>query len=168
MVGHSCRRHSCRTLLWTRHPCGALLRDTLVEHSCMYVLARLLPKVTFPVSKTSVSYETPSKSHALSLHNNVSTRFLYIYICIYRTNPTRHASIQSLLQKPRPMSAPQRSTANGCGRYDNGSRTRVYPQPPTVKREPFATHLGTDSDSGRCASNTSAASSTITISGRSS
>ena len=31
---------------------------------------------------------------------------------------------------------------NGCGRYDNESRTRLHPQTPRVKREPFATHSG--------------------------
>ena len=48
--------HSCRTLLW----------DTLVGHT---LHTRLPPKVTLRGCKTSVSYETSSKSHAPSLKN---------------------------------------------------------------------------------------------------
>ena len=35
-----------------------------------------------------------------------------------------------------------RTVANGCEHRSNGSRTRLYPQTPRVKREPFATHSG--------------------------
>ena len=52
--------HSCRTLLW----------DTPVGHT---LRTRLPPKVTLRGCKTSVSYETSSKSHASSLKNE---RFL--------------------------------------------------------------------------------------------
>ena len=85
LVGHSCRKllwdtlvgHSCRTLLrdtLVRHSCGTLLRDTLVGHSCgtrdcLKSHTRLPPKVTRQVSKTSVSYESSSKSHTSSLQN---------------------------------------------------------------------------------------------------
>ena len=48
--------HSCRTLLW----------DTPVGHT---LRTRLPPKVTLRGCKTSVSYETSSKSHASSLKN---------------------------------------------------------------------------------------------------
>ena len=48
--------HSCRTLLWDT-PVGYTLRT------------RLPPKVTLRGCKTSVSYETSSKSHASSLKN---------------------------------------------------------------------------------------------------
>ena len=48
--------HSCRTLLW----------DTPVGHT---LRTRLSPKVTLRGCKTSVSYETSSKSHASSLKN---------------------------------------------------------------------------------------------------
>ena len=48
--------HSCRTLLW----------DTPVGHT---LRTRLPPKVTLRGGKTSVSYETSSKSHASSLKN---------------------------------------------------------------------------------------------------
>ena len=83
-------RHSYRTLLWDTlkgHSCEALLWDTLVGHSCRALFVRdflqkshvkspkrafrtrLPPKVTCQVSKTSVSYETSSKSHVSSLQN---------------------------------------------------------------------------------------------------
>ena len=48
--------HSCRTLLW----------DTPLGHT---LRTRLPPKVTLRGCKTSVSYETSSKSHAPSLKN---------------------------------------------------------------------------------------------------
>ena len=48
--------HSCRTLLW----------DTPVGHT---LRTRLPPKVTLRGCKTSVSYETSSKTHASSLKN---------------------------------------------------------------------------------------------------
>ena len=48
--------HSCRTLLW----------DTPVGHT---LRTRLPPKATLRGCKTSVSYETSSKSHASSLKN---------------------------------------------------------------------------------------------------
>ena len=69
--------HCCGTLLWdthTGHSCGTLLWDTLVGHSCGTLVGhtlrtRLPPKVTLRGCKTSVSYETSSKSHASSLKN---------------------------------------------------------------------------------------------------
>ena len=74
--------HGCGTLLWgtlVRHSYGTLLQDTLVGHSCRTLLwdtpvghtlrTRLPPKVTLRGCKTSVSYETSSKSHAPSLKN---------------------------------------------------------------------------------------------------
>ena len=75
--------HSCGTLLWDtlvgNSTCGILLSDTLVGHSCRTLLwdtpvghtirMRLPPKVTLRGCKTSVSFETSSKSHASSLKN---------------------------------------------------------------------------------------------------
>ena len=85
VAGHSCGTllwdthlgHSCGTLLWdplAGHSCGTLLWDTLVGHSCdtrvgHTLRTRLPPKVTRQVSKTSVLYETSSKSHTPSLQN---------------------------------------------------------------------------------------------------
>ena len=76
-MGYSCRTllwdtlvgHSCRKLLWDTlvgHSCGTLLWDTPVGHT---LRTRLPPKVTLRGCKTSVSYETSSKSHASSLKN---------------------------------------------------------------------------------------------------
>ena len=74
LVGDTLVGHSCGTLLWDTlvgHSCTKL-EDTLVGHSCRTLLwgtlrTRLPPKVTRQVSKTSVSYETSSKSHMSSL-----------------------------------------------------------------------------------------------------
>ena len=55
--------YSCRTFLWG-HSCRTLLWDALVGHT---LRTRLPPKVTLRRCKTSVSYETSSKSHASSL-----------------------------------------------------------------------------------------------------
>ena len=66
-------QHSCGTLIWDTlwdtllgHFCRTLLWDTLVGHT---LRTRLPPKVTLRGCKTSVSYETSSKSHASSLKN---------------------------------------------------------------------------------------------------
>ena len=68
---------------------------------------------------------------------------------LFHTNPTRHASTPSPLQNLRPMAAAlaaycgwRRTVADDCDRCDNASRTRLYPQTPRVKREPFATRSG--------------------------
>ena len=68
---------------------------------------------------------------------------------LFHTNLTRHLFIRNHLQKLPPMAAALapycgrlRTVADGCGRRDNSSRTRLYPQTPRVKREPFATHSG--------------------------
>ena len=93
IVRHSCRRHSGRTLLWdtlVQRSCGALLRDTLVEHSCKILQDTLvencsrrsrairfcntLPRRPTRLSKTNVSHETSSKSHASSLQNKPFVR----------------------------------------------------------------------------------------------
>ena len=76
--------------MYDTHSCGALLPNTLVGHSCRTLderfardflkyshlksakqafRTRLLPKVRRQVCKTSVSYETSSKSHASSLQS---------------------------------------------------------------------------------------------------
>ena len=90
VAGHSCGTlfvgHSygtlCGTLLWDTfvgHSCGTLLlgtlfvRDFLQKSRCEAARRafrlRLPPKVTRQVSKTSISYETSSKSHTSSLQN---------------------------------------------------------------------------------------------------
>ena len=93
-------KHSCGTLLrdtLVGHSCRTLLWDTLVGHAARLqderfvrdflqksrvksqkraFRTRLPPKVTRQVSKTSVSYETSSKSHASSLKNEHFVRFV--------------------------------------------------------------------------------------------
>ena len=83
-MGHSCRTHSCRALLWdtlvghscgtlltlVRHSCGTWLRDTLVGHSCETspqnerFVRDFLKNSHVKVCETNVSHETSSKSPA--------------------------------------------------------------------------------------------------------
>ena len=108
LVGHccgTCGRHSYGTLLWDTlvgYSCRTLLWDTLVGHSCGTLLlqksrceaarrafrTRLPPKVTRQVSKTSVSYETSSKSHTSSLPNE---RFVRDFLQKSRCEAARRA-----------------------------------------------------------------------------
>ena len=121
--------HSCETLLWDTpvgHSCGTPLRDTLVGHSCRTLLwdtlvghssydqkshvkspkrafrTRLPPKVTCQVSKTSVSYETSSKSHVSSLQNERFVRdFLqnsHVKVC--KTSMSYETSSKSQAETP--------------------------------------------------------------------
>ena len=66
--------HSCGTLLWDTlvgHSCETLLWDTVARHSCGPLLCDT------QVSKTSLSYETSSKSHTSSLkHEHFVRDFL--------------------------------------------------------------------------------------------
>ena len=57
--------HSCRTLLWDT--LVDFLQKSRVKSPKRAFRTRLPPKVTCQVSKTSVSYETPSKGHTSSL-----------------------------------------------------------------------------------------------------
>ena len=108
--------HSCRTLLW----------DTPVGHT---LRTRLPPKVMLRGCKTSVSYETSSKSHASSLKNERFVRdFLqnsHVKVCQggFRTRPppkvqqqhpsehTHHAALRSSFAIPDPPND-TRSNAN--------------------------------------------------------
>ena len=82
LVGHSCRAHSCRahSSYETSSKSHAarlqderFVRDFLQKSRCEAARrafrTRLPPKVTRQVSKTSVSYETSSKSHMSSPQN---------------------------------------------------------------------------------------------------
>ena len=122
--------HSCGTLLWDTHvrdtlvghSCGTLLRDTLVGNSCGIPLfvrdflqksrceaarrafrTRLPPKVTRQVSKTSVSYETSSKSHTSSLQNE---RFVRDFLQKSRVKSPKRAFRSRLPQKLTCQSLP--------------------------------------------------------------
>ena len=88
--------YSCRTLLW----------DTLVGHSCGVghtLRTRLPPKVTLRGCKTSVSYETSSKSHASSLKNE---RFLRDFLQKSHVKSPKRAFRTRLPPKSH-MSSPQ-------------------------------------------------------------
>ena len=67
--------HSCRTLLW----------DTPIGHT---LRTKLPPEVTLRGCKTSVSYETSSKSHASSLKNE---RFVRDFLQKSRCEAARRA-----------------------------------------------------------------------------
>ena len=85
LVGHSCRSHSCGTLLTSVFVRDFLQKSRVKSQNERFVRdflqkshvkspkrafrTRLPPKVTLRGCKTSVSYETSSKSHASSLKN---------------------------------------------------------------------------------------------------
>ena len=143
-MGHCGRPLLCGKVLWkallVRHSCGTLTHDTLVGHSCTALLwehtlvghssgaVLLPPKAMRQVSKTSVSYETSSKTYSSSLQNE---RFVRDFLQkSHETSSKTHTSslqnkrfVRNLLQLIR-------------------HRTRFYPQTPRVTREPFATHSG--------------------------
>ena len=112
LVGHSCWKllwgtlvgHSCGTV---GHSCRALfVRDFLQKSRCEAARrafrTRLPPKVTRQVSKTSVSYETSSKSHMSSPQNERFVRdFLknsHVKVC--KTNVSHETSSKSPAETP--------------------------------------------------------------------
>ena len=170
---------------------GDLLQKSHVKSPKRAFRTRLPPKVTRQVSKTSVSCETSSKSHASSLQNERFVRdFLknsHVKVCkttvSYETSSKTQAETPigahtsrspakqfrdsspsklhpltriwhvTFSSEPSPKASPNgsalalycvrlRTAADGCELRNNGSRTRLYPQTPRVKREPFATHSG--------------------------
>ena len=119
LAGHSCGTllwvtlvgNSCGTLLWDTpvgHSCGILVWDTLAGHSCGTLVGhsarracrtRLPPKVTRQVSKTSVSYETSSKSHTSSLQNE---RFVRDFLKTHTSKSAKRAFCTSSFAIPAP------------------------------------------------------------------
>ena len=97
--------HSCRKLLWdtlVRHSCGTL-RDTLAGHSCGTLLQ---------VPKTSVSYETSSKTHtSKSAKRSFRTRLPPKVQRKYPSEHTHHAALPSSFAIAAPPSD-TRSHAN--------------------------------------------------------
>ena len=83
--------------------------DTLAGHSLLGTLeafrTRFPPKVTRQVSKTSVSYETPSNSHAPSLQND---RFVRDFLQKSHVKSPKRAFRTRLFQKSHVM-APKRA-----------------------------------------------------------
>ena len=87
-------------------------------------------------------------------HKVLRLRSEFIIHALSRFLPISHESDTSCFYpKPSLKASPNvsaiahhcerlRTVDNGCERYDNESRTRLYPQTPRVKREPFATHAG--------------------------
>ena len=114
LVGRSCRKllwdtrvgHSCRTLLWDTLLDELFVRDFLqksrVKSQKRAFRTRLPPKVTRQVSKTSVSYETSSKSHMSSPQNERSVRDLlknsHVKVC--KTNVSHETSSKSPAETP--------------------------------------------------------------------
>ena len=81
--------HSCRTLLWGT-PVGHTLRT------------RLPPKVTLRGCKTSVSYETSSKSHASSLkHERFVRDFLQKSRQVSKTSVSYETASKSHMSSPQ-------------------------------------------------------------------
>ena len=105
LVGHSAG-HSCGTLYASRLQNERFVRDFLqmshVKSPKRAFRTRLPPKVTRQVSKTSVSYETSSKSHMSSPQNERFVRdFLknsHVKVC--KTNVSRETSSKSQPETP--------------------------------------------------------------------
>ena len=99
--------HSCRTPLWgiatkvSKNQPSYLqnehfARDFLQKSHVKTFRTRLLPKFTRQVSKTSVSYETSSKTHASSLQNK---RFVRDFLQKSRVKSPRVSVIQGAPQE---------------------------------------------------------------------
>ena len=120
--------HCCRKLLW----------DTLVGHSESQKRAfrtRLPPKVTRQVSKTSVSYETSSKSHMSSPQNERFVRdFLknsHVKVC--KTNVSHETSSKSPAETP-------------IGAHASRSPAKQFRDSSPSKRHPLTRQSQCDSD----------------------
>ena len=106
LKGHSCGTLSYETLVG--YSCRTLLWDTLVGHSCGTLLlgtlrTRLPPKVTRQVSKTSVSYETSSKTHmSKSAKRAFRTRLPPKVKRKHPSEHTHHAGLPSSFASPAP------------------------------------------------------------------
>ena len=118
LIGHSCGtlltdtfvRHSCGTLL-AGHSCGTLIRDTLVDSLVGHTLRACKTSVSYEtsskstrqVSKTSVSYETPSKTHmSKSAKQAFRTRLPPKVKRNHPSEHTHHAALPSSFAIPAP------------------------------------------------------------------
>ena len=162
--------HCCETLLWDTlagHSygtlCGTLLWDTFVGHSCGTLLLgilfvrdflqksrceaarrafrmRLPPKVTRQVSKTSISYETSSKSHTSSLKNE---HFLRDFLQKSHVKSPKRAFRTRLPPKvTRQGSKPSVSYETSSKTHMSKSAKRAFRTrlPPKVKRKHPSEH----------------------------
>ena len=110
LVGHSCRAHSSYETSSKSHAARLqderFVRDFLqksrVKSQKRAFLTRLPPKVTRQVSKTSVSYETSSKSHMSSPQNERFVRdFLKnSHVKVFKTNVSHETSSKSPAETP--------------------------------------------------------------------
>ena len=126
------RKHSFEATAWNANPYVTATSNT--------------PKTppSKPQSQCDCAADSPSHKTLIldTSFSHVSTRFLAI---------SNESDTSCFHPKPSPESSPNvsaialhlRTVADGCGRSDNESRTRLYPLTPRVKREPFATHSGT-------------------------
>ena len=160
-MGYSCRTllwdtlvgHSCGTLLYRAHSSyetsskshaarlqdERFVRDFLqkshVKSQKRAFLTRLPPKVTRQVSKTSVSYETSSKSHMSSPQNERFVRdFLknsHVKVC--KTNVSHETSSKSPAETP-------------IGAHTSRSPAKQFRESSPSKRHPFTRQSQCDSD----------------------
>ena len=162
LAGHSCgtllwdtlKGHSCETLLWdtpvghtprTRLPPKVTLQDkrfvrdflqkSRVKSQKRAFRTRLPPKVTRQVSKTSVSYETSSKSHMSSPQNERFVRdFLknsHIKVC--KTNVSHETSSESPAE-------------TSIGAHTSRSPAKQFRESSPSKRHPLKRQSQCDSD----------------------
>ena len=102
------------------------------------------PKTAPPKRQSQSDCEENWGSHKtkmlhLLVKSLASTRFLAISresdTSCFHPKPSPKASPNVSAIAPYPTGGEQRRTvADGCGRYDNESRTRLYPRTPRVKR----------------------------------
>ena len=160
--------HSCRTLLWDMrdtlvgHSYGTLLWDTLEGYSCRTLLwdtpvghtlrTRLPPKVTLRGCKTSVSYETSSKSHASSLKNKRFVRdFLQKSRCeaarrAFRTRLPPKATRQVSKTSVSHETSSKSPAETPIGAHTSRSPTKQFRDSSPSKRHPLTRQSQCDSD----------------------
>ena len=122
--------HSCRTLLWDA-PVGHTLRT------------RLPPKVTLRGCKTSVSFETSSKSHASSLKNE---RFLRDFLQKSHVKSPKRAFRTRLPPKVTcqvPKTSVSYETSSKTHMSKSAKRTFRTRLPPKVQRKHPSEHTHT-------------------------
>ena len=142
-MGHSCRAHSSYETSSKSHAARLqderFVRDFLqksrVNSQKRAFLTRLPPKVTRQVSKTSVSYETSSKSHMSSPQNERFARdFLknsHVKVC--KTNVSHETSSKSPAETP-------------IGAHTSRSPAKQFRESSPSKRHPLTRQSQCDSD----------------------
>ena len=144
LVGHSCRAHSSYETSSKSHAARLqderFVRDFLqksrgAKSQKRAFRTRLPPKVTRQVSKTSVSYETSSKSHMSSPQNERFVRdFLknsHVKVC--KTNVSHETSSKSPAETP-------------IGAHTSRSPAKQFRNSSPSKRRPLTRQSQCDSD----------------------